>query len=342
MINKPLQVNQPKKILLIQTASIGDVILFTPVLEKLHTHFPEATLHLLIKAGYESLFEEHPFISRIWLWHKQQNKYGNLLRLLINIRKEKFDMVVNAQRFASTGLITVLSGAKIRTGFDKNPFSFLYSRRIKHEIQKDGQHEVDRNLALIAPFTDSTRQLPKLYPATTHYEQVKAYKTNPFICIAPASLWFTKQFPEEKWIQFIQRLPAGLQVYILGSESEYDLCERIRMVSHHQPTVNLAGRLSLLESAALMQDAIMNFVNDSAPMHLCSAVNAPTTAIFCSTIPEFGFGPLADDSAIVQTHEKLSCRPCGLHGHQKCPEGHFKCALNIGIKQLLDRINLHD
>ena len=63
----------------------------------------------------------------------------------------------------------------------------------------------------------------------------------------------------------------------------------------------------------------MNYVNDSAPMHMASAVNAPTTAIYCSTIPSFGFGPVATDSVIVETKKELECRPCGLHGRKKCP-----------------------
>jgi heptosyltransferase-2 len=74
-----------------------------------------------------------------------------------------------------------------------------------------------------------------------------------------------------------------------------------------------------------MRDAAMNFVNDSAPMHFSSAMNAPTTAFYCSTIPEFGFGPLSDRSRIVESNEDLACRPCGLHGKKSCPLGHFKC-----------------
>jgi len=102
--------------------------------------------------------------------------------------------------------------------------------------------------------------------------------------------------------------------------------------------VNLAGKLSFLESAALMKDAKMNFTNDSAPMHLASAVNAPVTAIFCSTVAAFGFGPLSDDSFVVETKEQLDCRPCGLHGFSKCPEKHFKCALTINSDQLTLRL----
>ena len=84
-----------------------------------------------------------------------------------------------------------------------------------------------------------------------------------------------------------------------------------------------------------MTNATMNYVNDSAPMHMASAMNAPTTAIFCSTIPDFGFGPLSDQARIVETDENLECRPCGLHGFKKCPEGHFKCANTIDTESLL-------
>jgi heptosyltransferase-2 len=88
-----------------------------------------------------------------------------------------------------------------------------------------------------------------------------------------------------------------------------------------------------------MKSATMNFMNDSAPMHLASSVDAPTTAIFCSTVTSFGFGPLSNNSIVVETKEKLDCRPCGLHGHKECPKKHFKCAENININELLARIN---
>jgi heptosyltransferase-2 len=87
-----------------------------------------------------------------------------------------------------------------------------------------------------------------------------------------------------------------------------------------------------------MKDAKMNFVNDSAPLHFASSVNAPVTAIFCSTVTDFGFGPLSDDSAVVETALNLTCRPCGLHGYRECPEKHFKCAVTIDNSNLLNRL----
>lgn len=329
-----------RKILLIQTASIGDVILFTPVLEQLHASYPEAAIHLLIKAGHAQLFDGHPFLSKLWIWDKKRSKYRGLIRLMAAIRKEGFDWVVNAQRFAATGLLTVLSGASMRIGFDKNPFSFLFTHRIPHHIHEADKalHEVERNLSLIAGITESTITRPRLYPSAADKLKTAVYKHKSYLCIAPASLWFTKQFPEVQWVAFVRKIPDAYNIYLLGSPADQALCARISEASGKQQCINLAGKLSLLESAALMQDAHMNYVNDSAPMHLCSAVNAKTTAIYCSTIPEFGFGPLSEGAKIVQTVEELSCRPCGLHGHQSCPEGHFRCGHSIEVNQLLQHL----
>jgi heptosyltransferase-2 len=98
--------------------------------------------------------------------------------------------------------------------------------------------------------------------------------------------------------------------------------------------VNMAGRLSFLASAALQKGAVMNYVNDSAPMHFASSVNAPVAAIYCSTVPDFGYGPLSDTSFIIETEQTLPCRPCGLHGKKQCPLKHFNCAETITLEQI--------
>ncbi len=125
----------------------------------------------------------------------------------------------------------------------------------------------------------------------------------------------------------------------LGGKSDSELCNSIKQHSKHKNIVNLAGQLNFLQSAALMQYAKMNYVNDSAPMHFASSVNAPICAVYCSTIPGFGFGPLSEISHIIEVEKKLSCRPCGLHGKKDCPEGHFNCAHEIKTAQLVQVLN---
>ncbi|MFA7274878.1 MAG: glycosyltransferase family 9 protein [Crocinitomicaceae bacterium] len=319
-----------KKILVIQTAFLGDVILATPLAENLKLTFPEAEIHFLVKKGNESLLMNHRSIHKVWVFDKKNGKMRNMWTLAKSFRQEGFDLVFNLHRFASSGIIAALSNGKQLYGFKKNPFSFLYTQSFPHEIG-NGQHEVDRNLSLLKPIgiTHHNRR-PLLFPSQVDQDKVASYQSEPYFCIAPASVWFTKQLPKSIWIELVIALAAKGKVYVLGSPQDFELCQEI-IVASKTNSVNLAGELSLLQSAALMQKANRNFVNDSGPLHLASAVNAKVTAFFCSTIPDFGFGPLSDEAEIRQTTENLSCRPCGLHGHMACPKGHFKCG-NISVE----------
>jgi len=323
-----------QKILIIQTAFIGDVVLATGLIEKMKQHFPEAQIDFMVRKGNESLLTNHPFLHDVLIWDKKENKQKNLFKMLSRIRNTRYDKVINVQRFAATGMLTAFSRGKETIGFDKNPFSFLFTKKIKHVIAK-GQHEIDRNHELVKSFTDDIPAKPKLYPSEPDFSFTKDFKKKPYICVAPASVWFTKQYPKEKWVGFIDKLPPDLQVYLIGAPSDQAMCAQIIGSTVHKQVISLAGKLSFLQSAALMKDALMNYVNDSAPLHFASAVNAPTTAVYCSTVPSFGFGPLSDRSYIVEKLESLYCRPCGLHGYKACPEGHFRCAFEIRDEQLL-------
>lgn len=324
------------KILLIQTAFLGDVILATSLVEKLHQFYPEASIDFLLRKGNEQVLENHPLIKELFTWDKKQNKYSNLFSLISKIRKKKYDYIINLQRFAASGVVTVAGNAKHTIGFDKNPLSLFFEKKIPHNISTTGnKHEVERNIMLVESITDDKPVRPKLYPAPSDFNKVAHLKSERYICMAPASVWFTKQFPKEKWVELIKHLSSKnkVNIYLLGSPADRKLCDQIIHEANISSVKNLAGELSILQTAALMKDASMNYVNDSAPMHIASSMNAPVTAIYCSTVPAFGFGPLSDQSNIIETKVKLDCRPCGLHGYTSCPEGHFKCALTIEMNQ---------
>ena len=136
------------KFLIIQTAFIGDVILATPIIEKLRFFYPKSTIDILIRDGNQLLFENHPYINKIYVWHKNKSKYFSLYRVIKEIRKTYYDHIFNVQRYSTTGLITMLARGKETWGFDKNPFSRFFSHRITHTIG-NGLHETERNLKLI-------------------------------------------------------------------------------------------------------------------------------------------------------------------------------------------------
>lgn len=318
------------KILIIQTAFTGDVILATPIVEKLKRFYPNSKVDFLLRKGNEGLLRDHPKLNQVIIWDKDKSKYNSLAKLSRKIRREKYDLLINLQRFASSGLLTTSSKAKIKIGFSKNPFAFALTHKFPHIIDQT-KHEVERNLSLIEHLTDKTFQKPVLYPTQKDFKDTERYKNKPYICIAPASVWFTKEFPVKKWVELCDAIDQERMIYLIGGPADFEVCQEIKEKSFNENIEILAGELNYLQSVSLMKDAKMNYVNDSAPMHMASSINAPVSAIYCSTIPEFGFGPLSDKSRIIETKEKLACRPCGLHGKKSCPEGHFNCAQTIDI-----------
>ena len=104
------------------------------------------------------------------------------------------------------------------------------------------------------------------------------------------------------------------------------MCDTIIQACPSKQITSKAGSLSIMESVGLIEKATLLITNDSAPLHFASAVNTPTIAIFCSTIPAYGFGPLADQSRSIETRDQLDCKPCGIHGKKECPKGHFNCS----------------
>ncbi len=336
-----------KTILIIQTAFIGDTILASHFVRALKNFYPNSQIHFFLRKGNESVIAGLPTLEKTWIWDKSGGKTKNLLHLIGELRKYKFDLVFNLHRHFNSGLVAAMMKSPVKVGFGENPLSFCYTHKVKHLIphlnsQNKPWHEVQRNLQLLKVVhptfeisEDSKRYKPELPLQPMHWEKVKAYDQGPYFVVAPASVWFTKAWSELKYRELTQALSQLGKIYFIGAAADKELCERIAVGIPQ--AVNLCGQLNLLESAALMSKARRVFVNDSAPLHLASCVNAKTTAIFCSTVPEFGYTPLADDSVVIDVGY-LNCRPCGLHGHKACPLGHFKCSEDIEVRAVLSTV----
>ena len=319
--------------LIIQTAFLGDVILSTALIECIKEEEPDAEIDFLIRQGNESVLDTNSKVRKLWVWNKNEKKYLNLFKLLLLIRKEQYDQVFNIQRYFSTGLFTALSRAKKTTGYTNSLLSLFFSEKILYESNK---HETLRVISLYKKDAKSIIR-PKLYLPEQVYQNVEELtKCEAYITVFPSSKWHTKQYPENKWIELIDSLNPKYKVYLMGGSEDYEICKRILAQSKNKRVFNLVNQVNFHEAAALVEKAALNFSSDSAPTHIASAMNAPITTIFCSTIPAFGFYPISDVSHIIESEKALNCRPCGIHGQKKCPLGHFECAVTIDNKQLLD------
>jgi len=329
-----------KTILIIQTAFIGDTILASHFARAVKDLYPDSKIHFFLRKGNESVIQGLPTIEKTWVWDKAGGKTKNLMKLISELREIKFDMVFNLHRHFNSGLVSAMMKSPFKAGFKQNPLSMFYTRKINHQIPDPrGWHEVQRNLELIPDYKiadNSKIYKPELPIQQKNIDKVSQYVNDNYFVVAPASVWFTKAWSEHKYRELTAELSKMGKVYFIGAPSDKELCDRIR--EGFPNTENLCGGLNLLDSAALMKNARRVFVNDSAPLHLASCVNAKTTAVFCSTVPAFGYTPLADDSVVVDVGNELSCRPCGLHGYKACPLGHFKCSEDIEIRKVLATI----
>ena len=152
-----------ERILIIQTAFLGDVILATPVISELKRIYPNAQIDFLVKKGNESLLSNSPHLNSVLLFDKSKGKWKTMMRLILQFRRHKYDLVINLHRFGSSGILAGLSKGKKRYGFKKNPFSFLNTKKFDHTIG-DGTHEVERNLSIIEEFGASKLVKPELFP----------------------------------------------------------------------------------------------------------------------------------------------------------------------------------
>jgi heptosyltransferase II len=153
-----------------------------------------------------------------------------------------------------------------------------------------------------------------------------------FVALAPGSIWGTKRWPGYAGLAGLLQGP----VVIVGGPEDRALAER---VAAGRPSAHVAaGELSLRASAALLSMARVLVTNDSAPLHLASAVGARVVAIFGPTVPAFGFGPRGESDRIVE-HPAMPCRPCSSHGPQVCPLGHHRCMRDLEVGRVLEAVS---
>ena len=336
--------NTYSRILVIQTAFIGDAILVTSLLATLRKRIPTAHLTVMVRKGNEVLFADSPVVDEVLVWDKKENKYGSLWELLKLVRKHRYDLAINVQRYFSTGLFATLSGAGEVVGFGKNPMSVFFDRSVRHDFNAHSTgHEIQRNHALISWLVDGEPEKPLLHVSEEKGDDLLGrleLQKGTYVAISPASVWATKQYPLEGWRAIINDIQPTYRIVLLGGKGDQSFCQEILESVSHEQVQNLSGELGLLETSTLIKHAAISFTNDSAPLHMASATNAPVCAIFCSTLPSFGFGPLSERSCTVEVDEELLCRPCGMHGRKNCPEGHFDCARKIRLEDIKAKASL--
>ena len=317
--------------LVIQTAFLGDVVLTTPLLSALAAeHGPVDVVTTVVAAP---LLENHPAVVQVIPYDKRGRDRGvaGLRRLGRQLEAAQYARTYLPHRSLRTAALALLARIPIRIGFSGG-WSFLYTEgRPKPETG----HETDRLLALANGASGLYR--PHLRPTPEDERAGASLVDQPFVALAPGSIWGSKRWPH--YPELAARLAKDRAIVVVGGVEDFELGERI--VRAVQPfsgrAVNACGKLTLRQSAAVIGKATLLVTNDSAPLHLATAMGTPIVALFGPTVTEFGFGPLRPGDVALGM-DGLLCRPCSSHGPPECPLGHHRCMRDLTVEAVVRAI----
>ena len=313
----------PGRSLVIQTSFLGDTVLTTPLVARLAER---TEVDIVVTPLSAPLLANNPAIREVIVYDKRDvdRGLGGLVRLAGRLRRNGYTAAYHAQGSVRSATLSLLAGIAKRVGFETSAGRRLYNARVPYF---ENEHHAVRLLRLAGD--GASPAIPRLFPGAAEREAVDAllreagWDGEPLIAVAPGSVWATKRWPF--YAELAEQVTG--RVVVVGSGADRELASQIARSAAGR-VIDATGRLSLLASAELIARSAVIVTNDSAPLHLASAVGTPTVAIFGPTVPEFGFGPLAPRSAVLG-HDALACRPCDRHGPQRCPLGHWRCMREI-------------
>ncbi len=318
--------------LIIRFSSIGDIVLTTPVVRCLKQQVEGAEVHFVTKQKFASLVSANPYIDKVHLFT------GNMGDLYSALQSESFDYVIDLHNnFRSNRIRQLLKVPSF--GFQKlNIQKFFY---VNFKINRlPDKHIVDRYMNTLQLFDvkNDGKGLDYFISEEENYgvENLPPSCRLGYIAFVVGGTWSTKKLPARKVAEICNSI--DFPVVLLGGSSEEEMGNEI--CSHTNGNVhNLAGKLSLDQSASLVRDARLVLTNDTGLMHIAAAFEKKILSFWGNTVPQFGMSPyLAHPASEMMEVKNLRCRPCSKLGYKSCPRGHFRCMENQDTQKTIDWI----
>ncbi|MGA9408275.1 MAG: lipopolysaccharide heptosyltransferase II [Bacteroidota bacterium] len=336
----------PDRILVFQTAFLGDVILTLPLVQVLHQELPHTEVDFITTPKGAAILRNHPAIHSVLDYDKrgEHRGLGGMFSISNILKARQYDIAIVPHRSLRTAIVVSLGRIPVRIGFDASAGRFLFTGLVHYEKTL---HEIERNLCFLKAFGIGLpkKELPSLYPSPEDVNSVNRFfsenrieQKDKLIAIAPGSVWNTKRWLSERFAALVKKISdAGMKVILVGGKEDENLCGNIAGVARGREVYISAGRFSILQSAELLRRCAALVSNDSAPMHIAVAMRTPVVAVFGATVPSFGFAPYGEKDVVVQI-EGLPCRPCSIHGGNKCPIGTFDCMVKISAEMVFEKV----
>ncbi len=320
------------KILIIRFSSIGDVVLTTPVIRCLKKQVKNAEIHFVTKEKHASIVRSNPYIAKV---HVLGNDLG---QLIAGLKEEKFSYIVDLhQNFRSNRIKRSLHVPSCT--YEKlNVQKFLL---VRFKINRlPAQHVVDRYMKAVAGLNvkNDGQGLDFFIPEDDAFNNDKLPEAfqHGYVAFVIAGTYTTKKLPAGRVLEICNRI--DVPVILLGGKNEFGAGNEIQEKSKGN-VMNFAGKISLNQSASVIQQANVVLTNDTGLMHIAAAFNKKILSFWGNTVPEFGMFPYQSDPASkILEVKNLKCRPCSKLGYEKCPKSHFKCMNELNVEEAVQWI----
>ena len=331
---------EPIRFLIIQTAFLGDAVLTTPMFEVIKQTYPSSSITLLCTPEIKDIFTDQSHIDQILIMDKRntEKSFFSLLKWS-NKLKGKYDIAILPHRSFRSSFLVWLAHIPQRIGFQNSQGKFFLTDLVSFDWKT---HDLKRNLKLLEAIGIYNKESPihiSIQQSNSNFEKIKIEHQitdqTLLIGINSSSIWKTKRWIPEYFAKVADQLidEFNCKIILIGSKNDTESVNSVVLAMKHSP-INLCNKTDLKSLIYIISKCHLFITNDSGPMHLATAVNIPVVAIFGPTTKELGFFPYGEKSTVIET--QLSCRPCSLHGGNKCPLNHFKCMNDITPEMVLD------
>jgi len=288
----------PERILLIRPTALGDVCRTVPVLASLRARFPQAAIDWLVRDVFIDAIQDHPSLTRAIPFRRDRlgtlarpARAGALGSWLLELRRARYDLVIDAQGLARSGVFAWISGAPVRIGHARaQEFAWLgYTRRVRTDPDT---HTVDRMLSLAAAAGARPQCDPTIYPSDRGREEATRLLGEGIepIVLAPGSIWEGKRWAGPRFAALakaiLDAVSSNQPIAVIGSPSERSQCRAVTELATREPRVlDLVGRSSIAGILGVIERARVVVANDSAPAHIAVGLHRPLVALYGPTDP---------------------------------------------------------
>lgn len=326
-------------ILVIKLRYLGDVLLGTPVLRALRERFPDAHIAAAVNSGTEDILKRNPDLDEVLV--VERGGLASQLRFLEEIRRRRFDCVIDLTDGDRAAIVARFSGAAVRIGLNEEHRwrGLLYT-----VVARPGPgttHRIERDLETVRSLGIEPKSgMPVLRTSDQDDREAAGLLdeiageplsegTHPLVMFQPGARYWFKAWPAERFADLADRLSARGERRILigGHAGERSLAEDIAERARSKPLV-LAGRTTLLHYAAILKRCALFVGNDNGPMHMAAALGVPVVALFGPSNPA-EWGPRGDRVEVL--YKGLDCRRCF---HPTCTRGENNCMRLISADEV--------